>query len=139
MIRSISYNSVRIFVGLVLVLTGLIHLQNIPGHFVTILNYRFISFETAQWLAMTLPALHLFLGLALTLREFTAIAATVASLIFLGYAIAQLIVFVSGFQINCGCFGTSTLESVGWNTIFRTTGFLIAFIFVAIMERGAKD
>ena len=124
----------RLLLGLVLLLTGIIHLQNVPGHAVTILNYRIVQMPTAEVLAITLPSLHVFLGTLFLLREFVILSCAGAATLFAIYFCAQLFVVATGLEISCGCFGAITSGPVSTTTLLRTFMLLLICVPVAMSE-----
>lgn len=113
----------RIVLGGVLLFSGWIHLQNTPKHFISIASYRILSPVVSSWLAVILPPLHCVLGIALMVGHIRRAASMLACALFFVYATAQVLVMFNGISADCGCFGGSHSDPIGFATITRTSLF----------------
>ena len=115
----------------ILMVSGVLHLRNPPDHFVSIVNYQFIPVVAAETLSLLLPIMHIACGVGMLIGELARAASIVACFVFGTYLVSQIAAFAYGMQINCGCFGTSHLDPIGWMTIARTSILLgVAIIIV---------
>ncbi len=131
MIVVISMFFFRFVVSIILLASGFLHLQNLPVHFVSITNYHLVPVEAAEWLATILPVVHVMCGLGILLGEMVRASAIFACLLFGIYLTSQIVVVLLGMQVDCGCFGTSHVEAIGWTTILRTFSFFVLAALLA--------
>lgn len=117
---SLASHLSRIAIALVLVTSGLVHLQNVPGHLVAIANYRIVSVALSQFIGFVLPSIHVAVGVSLLLNEFRWLCLLTAIGVFGAYTLAQLSVLLRGLQVDCGCLGPSISSTVGVDTVLRT-------------------
>jgi len=68
-VSRIISNVLRVAIGGLWVASGVLHLQNVPAHFVAIANYRILPTEFSQVLAFVLPCLHVIIGVTLLLGK----------------------------------------------------------------------
>ena len=80
----------RVLIAGLWIASGLLHLQNAPGHFVAIANYRILPIYVGQLLAFVLPCLHVVVGVALLLNEFNLLCYFVSAVLAGIYLAAQL-------------------------------------------------
>ncbi len=109
----------RVIIGVTLLHSGIVHLQNLPGFYLTILNYKLTSQFFSVTASSVLPVLHVAVGLCLLLNEFVFSAALTSLALFSIYFIAQVAVVSYGIEADCGCFGRTGVEQIGWYTICR--------------------
>ena len=111
-----------------------------PSSFATdIANYRLLP-ALAPWLAATLPAIELVLGLALIAAPASwrrgAALATAGLLAVFTAAIAQAV--ARGISIDCGCFGGASGPVTVW-TILRDVALLGAAVGLLVMDQDAAS
>ena len=135
---SFCSNMLRALIGGIWIVSGLLHLQNIPAHFVAIANYRILPIEGSQILAFVLPGLHVIVGVALLLNEFRLPCFIVSAGLAGIYLVAQLSVLLRGLRIDCGCFGTIGESTIGFSTVLRTSFLLSICVWLAWFEAGAN-
>jgi len=127
----------RVSIGGLWVASGVLHLQNVPGHFVAIANYRILPIEVSQVLAFVLPCLHVIIGVTLLLNEFQLLCFIISASLTGIYLAAQLSVLLRGMQIECGCFGTISESTIDLSIIVRTSVLLLICVWLAWFEAGA--
>ena len=127
----------RVLIAGLWIASGLLHLQNVPGHFVAIANYRILPIYVGQLLAFVLPCLHVVVGVALILNEFNYLCYFVSAVLAGIYLAAQLSVLFRGMRIDCGCFGTIANSTIGVETIVRTSVLFLICVWLAWFEAGA--
>src|SRR6266511_770382 len=99
--------ALRLGLGALFIVAGVLKLRD-PTTFATeIANYRFLA-ELAPWLAATLPMIEVALGAALIVAPVAwrraAALATVGLLVVFTVAVTQAV--VRGINVDCGCFGS---------------------------------
>jgi hypothetical protein len=85
--------------------------------------------------AIFLPALELIAGLGLLYHKTKHAAGAVATVLLSVFTILILQAVLRGFNIDCGCFGTSDLAAakahkVGWSRLLQNLGWIIAAAYV---------
>jgi uncharacterized membrane protein YphA (DoxX/SURF4 family) len=123
--------ALRLVLAIALLLSGLLHLQNVPNHLVSLTNYAILGEILSRFLAYVIPVLHLYLGCSFLLGLFVFESAVAAFLLFSSFTMAQVLVLDSGRQISCGCFGASHLELVSWGTVLRVAFLALLALYLA--------
>ncbi len=135
LIFTVLSHTLRVAIALLLIVSGLLHLQNVPSHFVAIANYRIVAVEFAQFLGLVLPSIHVAVGVMLLLSEFRwQCYLTSAGLLGI-YCAAQFSVIFRGLRIDCGCLGPSISSSIGIGTISKTLVLLAVSLWLYWQER----
>lgn len=127
----------RVLIAGLWIASGLLHLQNVSGHFVAIANYRILPIYVGKSLAFVLPCLHVVVGVALLLNKFNLLCYFVSAVLAGIYLAAQLSVLFRGMRIDCGCFGTIASSTIGVETIVRTSVLFLICVWLAWFEAGA--
>src|SRR5262245_17156742 len=96
----------RIVLGGLLVAAGALKLGDPTAFANEITNYRFLP-SLAPWLAATLPAVEIALGVLLVVAPigWRRAAAVAAAGLMLLFTVAVTQVVVRGINVDCGCFG----------------------------------
>jgi uncharacterized membrane protein YphA (DoxX/SURF4 family) len=108
---------VRIALGLLLVIAGVLKAGSGEAMAETIANYRLLSAPAAQILAVTLPWIEMVAGLLLVLGLWTRAAAGLSAGMLGAFGVAVLSALLRGLDISCGCFGSSTAARVGFGAL----------------------
>jgi uncharacterized membrane protein YphA (DoxX/SURF4 family) len=114
----------RLGLGVLFVVAGVAKWRDPTAFATEIANYRWMA-DTAPWVAATLPAIEVLLGVAVivapaTWRRAAALGMTGLLVLFtvaVGQAVAR------GINVDCGCFGGSSGPVSVW-TIARDLGLL---------------
>jgi putative oxidoreductase len=116
----------RLGLGALFVLAGVLKLAQPTAFATEIVNYRFLP-ALAPYLAATLPAIEIGLGLALVAAPVpwrrAAALAMAGMLAIFTVAVGQVV--ARGINIDCGCFGGGSGPVSGW-TIARDVALLAA-------------
>jgi len=86
-------------------------------------SYQMVPPWASEWIARTLPAFELLLGLVLISGYRLRWAALVSGILLLTFWLSMAIAFAKGLSIDCGCFGNG--EAVSKWTLLRD-GILVA-------------
>lgn len=126
----------RLVVGGLFVVAGALKLGD-PTLFATeIANYRFMP-ELAPWLAVTLPATEIVVGV--TLLAAPSAWRRAASLLAMGLLVIFIVAIVhvvrAGINVDCGCFGGNTGPVTAW-TAARD---VVLLALAALAFRGTKE
>lgn len=100
----------------------------------SIANYRLLPALLIPWLAVTLPGVELVVGVLLVLGLFTRAAATVVAAMMLAFTVALSQAFIRDLDVECGCFGGSTVAD-GW-VLLRDAVLLAFALLIATKDRG---
>lgn len=85
--------------------------------------YEMVPSWASEWLARTLPAFELLLGIVLLIGVKLRWSALATGILLLGFWLSMLTAYAKGLVINCGCFGDG--EQVSKLTLLRD-GLLVA-------------
>jgi putative oxidoreductase len=116
----------RLGLGALFIVAGVLKLRDPAAFAVEITNYRFLA-ELAPYVAVTLPAIEIVVGLAIVVAPVawraSAALAALAMLAVFTVAVAQA--RARGINVDCGCFGGASGPVTGW-TIARDVGLMLA-------------
>lgn len=118
----------RLGLGALFVLAGVLKLAQPTAFAIEIVNYRLLP-GLAPYLAATLPAIEIGLGVALVAAPVAwrrAAALSMAGLLAL-FTVAVGQVVARGINIDCGCFGGGSGPVTGW-TVTRDVALLAAAV-----------
>jgi putative oxidoreductase len=118
----------RLGLGALFVLAGVLKLAQPAAFAIEIVNYRLLP-GLAPYLAATLPAIEVVLGVALVAAPVAwqrAAALSMAGLLAL-FTVAVGQVVARGINVDCGCFGGNSGPVTGW-TIARDLALLAAAV-----------
>ena len=131
---------IRIFLGIVFVISGLSKSLDVSGFSKIIINYGIIPGWLAPYPAIILPFLEIILGINLIIgykikaSSFISICLMIFFLIIISYALG------TGKNFDCGCFDLSKLgfsfsEKLSYKLIIRNTILLLLFILIFRLKR----
>jgi hypothetical protein len=124
------------FLGVLLCLTSVIHLNN-PFLFLTsVEQYHIVSSSFTEWVAAALMFSGLVIGSALIVGIWTRASLICASMVFSCFLLAQAYVFTSGLQADCGCLGSLSL-AIGWKSITLVACCLASAVVGAYFAKEA--
>ncbi len=128
--------AVRVLLGLVFIAAALPKIMDPPGFTKAIWAYELFPVWSLSPLALILPWLELFTGLALCLGLWVRAAALWVAALLLSFSLALSINLIRQHPVDCGCFGASTpgteserLADMRW-IILRDAGLLLLAIQV---------
>jgi uncharacterized membrane protein YphA (DoxX/SURF4 family) len=105
---------------------------------ISIDSYQILPLRAVAFVARTLPWFELVVGILLIAGIWLRTAAVSTSLLLLVFFSLMVRAFVSGQQINCGCFGPG--ELISWKTLLRDGSLLagsLALTWMAFVRRRA--
>lgn len=121
--------------GLVFIWTGWLKVQDPAQFLVNIRSFQLLPDPFAAWLALGLPWLEIFSGLAVLtgwLRQGGLLLLNMALVIF---GIALLSAWARGLDIECGCFGGNRDATTIGEALVRDAVLLAVGIWLAFMQR----
>lgn len=118
----------RIFLGCLLVFSGLIKLYPIEYFENLLITHHFANIQIAPYLARILISLELFLGLGLLSTFFDKIAIRTSIIMLIGYtAWLGYLWLIKGESGNCGCFGDKIIMTPAQATFKNLITLLLLF------------
>ena len=126
----------RLVVGGLFIVAGVLKLGDPTAFATEITNYRFLP-QLAPWMAVTLPAIEVVIGVALVIaprpwRQAAGLAALGLLVVFL---VAIVHVVHAGINVECGCFGGNSGPVTAWTAVRD----LVLVALVALGFRGTKE
>ncbi|MCH7511424.1 MAG: DoxX family membrane protein [Chloroflexi bacterium] len=122
----------RLVLGGLLLLAGVTKLADRAGFRQAVAEYEILPERLQRPFATLLPWLETTLGVLLLLGLGTAIAASLATPLFLSFALAIGVNLLRGRDFDCHCFGSVQSEQIGWPALLRSTALVLAALVVAI-------
>ena len=95
-------------------------------------SYKVLPLWAVELVARTLPWFELAVGLLLIAGIFRRIATIATSILLLLFFSLMVRAYVTGQEINCGCFGPG--EVISWKTLLRDGSMLAAALFITAMS-----
>ncbi len=126
----------RLFVGLILISTGIGKLLDIPG-FVSVLDaYQLTPFWITKILAYSLPFIEFLTGLTLLISRRYILGLWVAVILHLLMLIAVTVTYLRGISVeNCGCFGVFLARPLSFQTIIEDLFMLVMSIIALALKK----
>jgi uncharacterized membrane protein YphA (DoxX/SURF4 family) len=124
----------RLGLGGLLVLAGLLKLRDPAGFAIEIANYQFFP-ALAPYVAAALPATEVVLGLGLIFlpASWRIAAAAGVGVLLVAFTVAVGSAYLRGINIVCGCFGGGG-DTIGPLTLARNLSLLAALALVLALE-----
>jgi uncharacterized membrane protein YphA (DoxX/SURF4 family) len=124
------YLALRLGLGALFLVAGALKLRDPYAFALEIANYQLLP-GLAPWLAATLPAVELVIGLALVAgpRPWARAGALAATLLLVLFTVAVASAVARGVNISCGCFGGDS-GPVTWLTVLRDVALVAAALWV---------
>src|SRR3954462_2482349 len=94
-------------------------------------SYQLLPPGPVEFLARTLPAFELLLGVALIAGKFLRITSAITSALLLVFFSLIVRAALKGQEISCGCFGPG--ETISWKTMLRDGSMLAGSLFLTAM------
>ena len=130
----------RLTLGLIFLVSAITKLRD-PAAFVRgVLEYRVLPRPLARVYGWLLPFVELGAGLLLLSGFIQAVAAGLAVLMLVSFAIAVSINAVRGRPAPCHCFGQASESRIGWHTVVRDLALLLPAIWLLLtVASGSRD
>jgi uncharacterized membrane protein YphA (DoxX/SURF4 family) len=132
----------RLLVGGVFVYASLDKILH-PTEFAKVVyNYQMLPVPISNLLAMILPWLELFAGLALVVGVLVTESALLTSGMLIVFIIALSINSYRGLDVDCGCLSLSGGRSIGLQTVVEDVFLLLAALVVlrrSVSDEGSED
>ena len=128
----------RLGLGGLLVAAGLLKLRDPSGFAVEIANYQLVP-ALAPYLAASLPATEIVLGLGLVFLPVSWRPAAIAGVVLLlaAFTVAVASAYLRGINIACGCFGGGG-DAIGPLTLARNLSLLAAVAALLALEARSR-
>ena len=122
----------RVILGGIFVYAGWIKLREPWELFaMNIDSYQLLPEAAVKFVAQTLPAFELALGLVLISGWFMRISSSAVSALLIVFFALMVRAKLKGQEINCGCFGGA--DPISWKTMLRDGSMLAGSLFVTAM------
>lgn len=131
--------ALRLGLGGMFVLAGALKLDDPTSFALEIHNYQLLP-GLAPWLAATLPALEIILGLTLIVapRPWVRASALASTMVLAVFTIAVGSAVVRGVNITCGCFGEGSGPVTMW-TVLRDVGLVAGAVVLFWLLDGETN
>lgn len=131
--------ALRLGLGGMFVLAGALKLDDPTSFALEIHNYQLLP-GLAPWLAATLPALEIILGLTLIIapRPWVRASALASTMVLAVFTIAVGSAVVRGVNITCGCFGEGSGPVTMW-TVLRDVGLVAGAVVLFWLLDGETN
>ena len=116
--RSISWRIVAIIIGGLFIYGGAVKVID-PAEFARdIDNYKMLPWQSSVWMALYLPWLEIFCGLALIVRVLYRGSVFILTALMALFIVITIMAKARGLDISCGCFGhASKYLSFAWHLV----------------------
>ncbi len=124
--------------GILFIWSGWVKVMDPEAFAKGIRGFRILGDPYAAWLALVLPWLEIFSGLAVFtgwLRRGGLLVLNVALLVFIGVLASA---WVRGLDVNCGCFGKASAEVTVVEGLLRNVLLIALGGYLWFAEKGAQ-
>lgn len=130
---------VRLGLGGLFVLAGVLKLQDPTKFALEISNYQLVTFGTS-FMAALLPPIEIVAGAALIVlpRVWRQAAALLILLMVVMFSVAVSSAYFRGINIDCGCFGGAA-SPITWLTLVRNAALLAASVLCLKLDALPKQ
>jgi uncharacterized membrane protein YphA (DoxX/SURF4 family) len=128
--------STRLVVGGVILYAGPRKIGDLSGMARVIENYRLLPANLVNPVAIILPGVEIVTGLCLMVGLLLKGSRFIATALVMLFLAAILWAISQGLDIECGCFGTSDAEQVGWFVLVRDLVLLLLMTPVWLTRRN---
>jgi uncharacterized membrane protein YphA (DoxX/SURF4 family) len=132
---------IRIFLGLVFLLSGISKLLELSSFTATINNFQIVPLCFSKSVAIVLACLESGSGLMLLLGFQTKVSSGIVVILLIIFLAAIIPVLATGQEMDCGCFGSLSHDKVGSGLLVRDVILLglAAFLFVEKSHKWSLD
>jgi uncharacterized membrane protein YphA (DoxX/SURF4 family) len=122
---------VRIFIGLLFVVSSLEKIVDPAAFAQSITNYQMLPAWLSAFLATVLPWLELLCGFAVLFGALTRGGSLLLSVMLVVFTLAVLVALARGLDISCGCFTQDpTAGKIGWMKILQNATLIVLTLFL---------
>jgi len=128
----IALIALRVVLGGIFIYAGYVKLVQPWQLFAAgIAEYEIVPLWAASFLARTLPAFEVLLGLMVVIGRWSRTSTVIVSGLLVVFFSLMLRAFVQGKDISCGCFGPN--EAISWKTLVRDGSMLAGSLLLTVM------
>lgn len=127
----------QLFVGAILLMSGVIKASDIAEFVVSVHKYALLPKQFERPAALAITAAELAAAILMLTGEGARFGAAIAVLLFVAFIAAVVRNIVKKVDIECGCFGLLWREKTGWATVGRDVVLLASAALVLIAGAGA--
>jgi putative oxidoreductase len=133
--RGILWHVVAILIGGLFIYAGVVKALDPVTFARDIGNYQMLPWQIGVWLALYLPWLEIFCGVALMTRILDRGGVFILTTLMALFIVATLIAKARGLDVSCGCFGHATKSlSFAWHLVLDFL-LLAALILLSLRQR----
>ncbi len=120
----VSSRIVEFVIGLMFLISGLIHLSGPYFFLEAALRYELFGVDVLIWVLPILAAAQLVIATALLVGFAPRVCLVISGIMFSVFAVAQLSIIFRGISASCGCFG-SVSSQVGLFSVAKLLALLV--------------
>lgn len=117
--EKIIYHTVRIIIAMVFIYAGIDKIVHPQGFAQAVFNHQILPDGLINLTAIILPWMELLLGLCLLFNTYTAGASVLAAGLMTLFISIITFNLIRGLDVGCGCFSTSTSDTMNFLTWLR--------------------
>lgn len=126
----------RIFIAYIFIMSGWIKTLH-PGSFEkSVSNYQILPKIMVKPFSFLLSKAEIAAGIMIGLGAFTKIAALIITGFLIMFLIAFLVMVIQRRSIDCGCFGDSHSQKIGWPLILREGALILMTLCIFYYSGG---
>lgn len=127
----------RLVIGFVFIMAALDKITEPNAFAKNILNYLIVPTPLVNIMALVLPWVELFCGVALVLGLWVRTTAVLTGTLLVVFIVAVSMAMIQGLNINCGCFSqTGEGTKVGWPKVFENTGLTLLAVWMVFFPQS---
>jgi len=130
---SISVLVVRVIIGLLFLIGGLLKVPRLKKFFVTVVQYGILKGTLARVFAYTLPFAEVIVGILLLTGFYLPLFSVLALLMLLVSTFGVVYALLRKNKMDdCGCYGGVVKVPVGWKKVVENLVFIILNVFLVV-------
>jgi hypothetical protein len=110
---------IRIFLGIVFLLSGLGKLRQFTAFKKAVVDYRILPIRLARIYALCLPWIELAVGLLFLLNLALHLALFITFFLLIGFVVALVVNLRANRLLKCHCYGLLGHNQISWGTVIR--------------------
>jgi len=133
-VRPVAVFLVRILLGLIFVISGLLKFTDLHSFAATIKSFDVVPDLLDSVLAVAISSLELISGLMLLVGLRTKFCSAAVGALLIVFIAAMIPSIVIGNEIDCGCFGPLSQSKVGVGLLFRDVVMLTLVLLIVAQQ-----
>jgi len=130
--------TMRVLISGIFIFSAMTKVVDIPAFVQTIINYHILPLNLTPAFALMLIGAEICFSVLFLLKRTVPIGGIGLGILVSIFITAIAFSMLRGNKFNCGCFGTSFSEEIGWQLLLRDVLFLLLIMITSIMSSNRR-